>query len=117
MSIHNKKHDLGPLFTHGIKLDKKSPIFHMFPSHEVEYPYRWSNSLIVRIPWCHQGFVLGFWRSTNRTEEQMLLAAMAGRQMTDEEFSEAEKVHIKRTMIRKQFSAEQQELLIEALDI
>ena len=117
MAIHNKKHDLGPLFTHGIKLEKKSPIFHRYPSHEVDYPYRWSNSLIVRIPWCRQGFVLGLWRSTNRTEEQMLLEALEGRQMDTDEFSDAERVHIRRTMIKNQFSAEQQELLVEALDI
>lgn len=61
--------------------------------------------------------MLGFWRTTNRTEEQMLLEALQGRQMTDEEFSESEKTHIRRTMIKNQFSAEQQELLIDALDI
>lgn len=47
----------------------------------------------------------------------MLLDALEGRQMGDEEFSDAEKAHIRRTMIKQQFSAEQQELLIEALDI
>jgi hypothetical protein len=47
----------------------------------------------------------------------MLLEALEGRQMTDNEFSSAEKVHIRRTMIKNQFSAEQQELLLEALDI
>ncbi len=60
---------------------------------------------------------MGLWRSTDRTEEQMLLDALQGRQMTDDEFSESEKAHIRRTMIKKQFSAEQQELLVEALDI
>ena len=117
MSIHNQVKSVGPLFVHGIKLQKKSSLFHRYPSHEVEEPYRWSNSLIVRIPWLRQGFVLGFWRSTERTEEQMLLAALEGRQMSDEEFSESEKTHIRRTMIKKQFTAEQQELLVEALDI
>lgn len=47
----------------------------------------------------------------------MLLDALEGRQMADEEFSAAERVHIRRTMIKKQFTAEQQELLVEALDI
>jgi hypothetical protein len=47
----------------------------------------------------------------------MLLDALQGRQISDEEFSESEKAHIRRTMIKKQFSADQQELLIEALDI
>lgn len=117
MAIHNKTHELGPLFVHGIKLQKKSPVFHRYPSHEIDAPYRWSNSLIVRIPWCRQGVVLGFWRATDRTEEQTLLDALEGRQMTDDEFSDAEKTHIRRSMIKKQFTAEQQELLIDALDI
>lgn len=47
----------------------------------------------------------------------MLLDALEGRQMDDREFSEAEKVHIRRTMIKNQFTAEQQELLVDALDI
>lgn len=117
MSIHNQVKSVGPLFVHSIKLQKKSPIFHRYPSHEIEEPYRWSNSLIVRIPWSTYGFVLGFWRTTDRTEEQMLLEALEGRQMTDEEFSDNEKAHIRRTMIKKQFTAEQQELLVDALDI
>lgn len=115
--IHNKVYNLGPFFLHTIRLQKKSPIFHRYPSHEVEEPYRWSNSLIVRIPWSSYGLVLGLWRTTNRTEEQMLIEALEGRQMDDQEFSEAEKAHIRRTMIKKQFTADQQELLIDALDI
>lgn len=47
----------------------------------------------------------------------MLLEALQGRQISDEEFSDSEKAHIRRTMIKNQFSAEEQELLIEALDI
>jgi hypothetical protein len=60
---------------------------------------------------------VGLWRSTNRTEEQTLLDALEGRQMTDEAFMDAEKTHIRRTMIKKQFTAEQQELLVDALDL
>jgi hypothetical protein len=47
----------------------------------------------------------------------MLLDALEGRQISDNEFSDAEKAHIRRTMIKNQFSAEQQELLVDALDI
>lgn len=117
MAIYNRTKNLGSLFVHGIKLQKKSPIFHWYPSHEIEEPYRWSNSLIIRIPWCRQGLVVGLWRSTNRTEEQTLLDALEGRQMAYSEFSDMEKTAIRRTMIKKQFTAEQQELLVEALDI
>lgn len=47
----------------------------------------------------------------------MLLEALEGRQMTDEEFSDSEKSHIRRTMIKRQFTADQQETLVEVLDI
>jgi hypothetical protein len=88
--MHYKTHDLGPLFAHKINLQKKSPLVHRFPSHEIEEPYRKSNSLILRLPGTHRGLVLGWWRSTTRTEEQTLLEALQGRQMTDEEFHETE---------------------------
>lgn len=115
--MHYKKHDIGPLFIHGIALKKKSPIIHRYPSHEVDEPYRWSNSLILRLPWSSVGLVMGLWRTTNRTEEQTLLDALQGRQMGTQEFSDAEKQHIRRNMAERQFSAEQQELLIEVLDL
>lgn len=115
--MHYAKHDLGPFFTHRIKLLKKSPLVHRYPSHEMDEPYRWSNSLILRLPWSEQGLVLGFWRATNRTEEQTLLEALEGRQMDDREFSEAEKTHIRRNMIKRQFSGEDQKLLVEVLDL
>lgn len=110
-------HSMGPLFVHGIKLQKKSPILHRYPSHEIEEPFRWSNSLILRMPKSFRGLVIGLWRTTDRTEEQTLLDALEGRQMTDNEFSIAEKTHIRRNMIRKQFSADQQKLLVDVLDL
>lgn len=115
--MHYETHSIGPLFVHGIKLQKKSSLVHVYPSHEMDEPYRWSNSLILRLPWLRQGLVLGLWRSTSRTEEQAILQALAGRHMTDSEFSQAEKTHIRRNMIRKQYSAEDQELLVGALDL
>ena len=115
--MHYPTHDLGNFFWHKINLQRHSPYVHRNPSHEVEAPYRWSNSLILRLPGTSYGLVLGYWRATERTEEQMLMEAMQGRQMSDEEFTEAEKVHIRRNLIRKQISAEDQELLVEVLDL
>jgi len=83
----------------------------------MDEPFRWSNSLILRLPWSRQGLVVGLWRSTNRTEEQTLLDALEGRQMSDIEFSETEKQHIRRNMIKRQFSAEEQKLLVDVLDL
>lgn len=108
---------MGRLFWHSISLKKKSPIFHHYPTHEVDEPYRWSNSLIVRIPFSELGIVMGWWHTTDRTEEQTLIDAMEGRQMADEEFHSAEKAHLRRLLIRKQYSAEDQVLLVKALDL
>lgn len=115
--MHYSKHDLGPLFVHRIRLQKKSPLLHRYPSHEMDEPFRWSNSLILRLPWSHQGLVLGLWHSTDRTEEQTLLDALGGRQLSDIEFSNIEKQDIRRNMIKRQFSAEEQKLLVDVLDL
>lgn len=74
-------HDIGTFFWHLIKLKKKSPIVHRFPSHEDEYPYRRSNSLILRLPGSSIGLVAGHWRPTGRTEEQMILDSLQGREI------------------------------------
>jgi len=117
LSINNTTHDLGRLFWHPIKLKLKSSIIHRYPTHEVDEPYRWANSFILRLPCTEYGLVMGWWHKTERTEEQALIAAMEGRRMTDLEFSEAEKVHIRRTMIRKQIPMDKQQLLVDVLDL
>lgn len=60
----------------------------MFPTHETDYPYRWSKSLVVRLPWTTYGLVLGWWRNTDRTEEEAILAGMSGRSFTRQEYIE-----------------------------
>lgn len=82
MSLVYTTHDLGPLFWHQIGLRKNSSIFHMFESHEPDPPYRWSKSLIIRLPFSTKGIVIGWWRKTDRTEEEAILAGMVGRDMT-----------------------------------
>lgn len=115
--MHYPKHDLGPLFWHKIRLQKKSPLIHRFPSHEVEEPFRVSNSIVLRLPWASRGIVVGWWRHSGHSEQEMLVAAMQGRVMAAEEFDEAEKQQIRRNMIKKQFTADEQALLVEVLDL
>jgi hypothetical protein len=117
LAINNTAHSIGPLFAHTIELKRKSPIVHTYPTHEVDEPYRWANSLILRLPGTRRGLVLGWWNKTDRTEEQALIDAMEGRKMSHTEFTEAEKVHIRRTMIRQQIPMDQQELLVDVLDL
>ena len=82
MSLVSSTHDLGPFFWHSISLKKDSPKFHKYPSHETEAPYRWSNSSVIRFPFTTRGVVLGKWRAMERTEDDALLAGMAGRDMS-----------------------------------
>jgi len=115
--MHYKTHDFFNFFWHTIRLVPESPRYHTFPSHETDEPFRRATAHIFRLRKDGRGLVVGLWRKTSRTEQEMLMDAMQGRQMDDEEFTEAEKVHIRRNLIRKQVSAENQELLIEALNI
>jgi len=64
-------HDIGPLFWQSIRLDRKAPRFHRAPTHEIERPFRLSNSVIVRF-WGERGLVFGRWRPTDWTEEEAL---------------------------------------------
>lgn len=115
--MHYHTHGLGQLFWHTIQLQPDAPKYHRFPTHETEEPFRRANSHIFKLTPSGKGLVVGFWRKTNRTEQEMLMEAMQGRQMDAEEFTEAEKTNIRRNLIKKQFSAEQQELLVEVLDL
>lgn len=117
MALTNETHGIGKFFWHSISLKRKTPICHRFPTHEIDAPYRWSNSLILRLPGTTYGLVLGWWHSATRTEEEAILAGMAGRDMTYGELREEQKPEIRRNMIRQQLTAEQQEILVEALDL
>lgn len=117
MGINHELHTYGRVFWHSIRLQKKSPIFHRYPTHEVEQPYRWSNSLIFRLPWSERGLVVGWWQHVERDEAQAILAGMSGRRMDLDDFTDAERAQIRRNMIKRQFNAEQQETLIEVLDL
>ena len=72
-------HDIGRAFAHGIRLVPTAPRFHFAPTHEIDWPYRYSRSVVVRY-WGERGFVLGWWRHTGRSEKQALLAALGGRE-------------------------------------
>lgn len=116
MAIYSTTHDLWRFFWHSIELQKKSSIAHFFISHEMDEPHRWSKSLILRLPLSERGLVVGFWRKEERTEDEAILASL-GRRMDLKEFTDTERVNIRRNIIRKQYPAEDQALLVEALDL
>lgn len=117
MSLSSDTHGIGRFFWHSISLRKGTPVFHRYPSHETDYPYRWSNSLIVRLPGTTKGLVLGWWHQTTRTEEQAILAALAGRDMSFQDLGEEQKVQVRRKMMRDNVDAEKQQLIAEALEL
>lgn len=81
MSISTETHDIGRFFWHTIRLGKGSPLIHRHPTHEIDPPYRFSNSLLFRAPFTTHGLVLGWWHLMARTEEQAILAGMSGREI------------------------------------
>jgi hypothetical protein len=77
--------------------------------------------------------VIGFWRKQTRTEEEAILASL-GRPLDMNDFHYAEmkneyvktgeedyldiaKLYLRRKMIREQYPADDQALLVEALDL
>jgi hypothetical protein len=82
MAITNETHGFWRFFYHSIQLKLDSKILHLHPTHEIDEPYRWSKSLILRLPRTTRGLVLGWWRNITRTEEEAILAGMQGREMT-----------------------------------
>lgn len=117
MSLASTTHGIGKFFWHSISLRKGTDIVHRHPSHEADYPYRWSNSLILRFPGTTKGLVLGWWHETTRTEEQAILAALSGRGLDFEELGSDQKANIRRNMIRNNIDAEKQQLIAEALEL
>lgn len=70
-------HGVGPFFFHTVNLRPKSPFLHTAPTNEIEPPYRWSFSRVVKI-WPGKGIVLGRWRYIDRSEKEALLTALQG---------------------------------------
>lgn len=70
-------HGVGPFFVHAVNLRPKTPLVHRANTNEIEPPYRWAYSWILRI-WPGKGIVLGRWKDLGRTEREALLAATQG---------------------------------------
>jgi hypothetical protein len=72
--VHQTR-DLGRLFFHRVALRRHVPLLHFADTHEVEEPFRYSRSVILRY-WPRRGLVLGWWRDTGREEDEALLAGL-----------------------------------------
>jgi hypothetical protein len=81
--MYYETHDMGNFYWHKITLKKKSTLVHKTISDEAESPYRRANALIFRLPGTSMGIVCGFWRHTGRTEDQMILDSVGGREISE----------------------------------
>jgi hypothetical protein len=80
MTLHSNTHDItSRVFWHTIRLKKKSAIYHRFQSHETQYPYRYSNSRVLRLPGSTFGIVLGRWTNVERSEAEAIMGGLSGR--------------------------------------
>jgi hypothetical protein len=88
MGLVQETHDVGSLFFWStIRLKRGSEIYHAFPTHEIDPPYRWAVSHIFRIPFTTFGISVGHWHSATRTEEQAMLEALSGREVDTDEIT------------------------------
>lgn len=68
-------HDCKRLFWHSTRLKKGTPVFHRAPTRETDYPFRVSNSVVVKLPF-GRGVVLGWWRPSGLDEYEALIQAV-----------------------------------------
>lgn len=57
-------------------LSPDAPLLHFAPSHEIEEPFRSSNSAVVRLPGTRTGLVVGRWGITHGDEFAALTQAL-----------------------------------------
>lgn len=118
MALTQETHDLpGGLFWSTIRLNKGSELYHAFPTHEIDPPFRWAVSRIFRIPLTSFGFTFGRWHTTTRTEEQAILAGLAGREVLDPQEQEKVKQKAREVVATNADSLDDEWKLINILGI
>lgn len=99
MALTQETHDLpGGLYWMILRLQKGSDLYHAHPTNEIDPPYRWGVSHIIRVPFTTYGIAFGRWHATHDSEEQAILAALSGREVT--EASELEKMRAREVAAR-----------------
>ena len=73
-------HDLpGGVFWHLIRVRKGTPLAHRAPTQEIDWPFRRSNSHILRLWPLNIALVAGRWNDSDLDEDEALLLALDGR--------------------------------------
>lgn len=72
-----KTHDIGRIFWHSIRVQPDAPFHHRSLTHELEAPYRTSNSHVFRLRSDGRGIVVGVWSKTGQDEAVALMGAIS----------------------------------------
>ncbi len=48
---------------------RESPLFYIWPTYEIQWPYRTSYSFVLRPPWLETALVLGHWKQITIPED------------------------------------------------
>lgn len=119
MALKHETHDIWgtQLFWGTIRLRKGTELYHANPTHEIDPPYRWAVSHIIRIPFTSFGLTFGRWHTATRTEEEAILAGLAGREVVDPEEQEKVKQKARVSVAAHSDSLDDEWKLINILDL
>lgn len=67
--------DYGRFFYHWVSIDPIAPRYHVYPSYELDWPYRASRSVILRL-WGRKAIVLGWWEDNPDPAEDVVIHYM-----------------------------------------
>lgn len=65
-------HDLGRAFWQIVRVVPETPLVHRAETRQGGWPYRWSNSLLVRLSPVH-ALVLGWWHDADPAADELAL--------------------------------------------
>jgi hypothetical protein len=119
MALKHETHDIWgtQLYWGIIRLRKRTELYHENPTHEIDPPYRWALSRIIRIPCTTFGLSVGRWHATTRTEEQAILAGLAGREVDDPQEKEKVQQRARETVAMHSNSLDDEWKLVNMLDL
>lgn len=74
-------HDIGPVFVHTMNYpDRNFPLVDRGETQEIEDPYRYGRSWVIRLPWSRRALVTGRWTS-QEPEDSALRRAIRARDL------------------------------------
>lgn len=120
MAIKQETHDIWgtQLYWGIIRLRKRTELYHVHPTFEIDNKLRWGLSHIFRFPLTSFGVYFGRWQSTRSgSEEEAILKALSGRVVEDSEEQEQVKQKARETVAANSNSLDDEWKLVNMLDL